>query len=217
MNHIPKKYDVLKEVIEYRDGSPYWLVNRGTRAKAGTIAGSISIKGYRIIGCRINGKSHHVRSSRLSFYIHNGYLPEMPLVVDHINQIKTDDRPENLRSATLSQNGRNCSKKQNASSKYKGVSYHQATKKWQVRINFDFGENYIGVFNNERDAARIWDLKTTEYGFDKCTPLNFAKDNYQFIPETIFHSEPMYQPDLFTFARMGTCKGGPQQSGCGQT
>ncbi len=225
MKQIPLKYyQKLAAVIKYRDKNPYWLINGGSRARAGTIAGTIDKNGYRKIGCTIDGKRHSIKSSRLSFYIHNGYLPKWPLIVDHINQIKSDDRPENLREVTVSQNNRNSPKRKNTTSTYTGVTWHIPTNKWQARIQGNFGEIYIGVFHHEKDAAHIRDLTIIEYGFGLYNDLNFPNGTYEFIPETIFHIEPMYQPDLFNdlvpvkvtgWKHEG--KGRSQQLGCGET
>ena len=72
------------------------------------------------------------------------------LVVDHINDIKTDNRLENLQIVTQRENNRKT--QGNYSSQYKGVNWHKATNKWRARITINNKEKYLGVFLNEYDA-----------------------------------------------------------------
>ena len=55
--------------------------------------------------------------------------PENYSQIDHINGIKNDNRLENLRWVSRSQNCRNKKKKMNTSSQYKGVSYYKPNNK----------------------------------------------------------------------------------------
>ena len=60
-------------------------------------------------------------------------------MVDHINQIKTDNRIENLRWATFSQNNTNKSIQSNNTSGYKGISFTKSLnlEYWRVQIMKD--------------------------------------------------------------------------------
>ena len=101
------------------------------------------------------------------------------LEVDHINRNPLDCRKENLRVATHQQNSRNVSKRKNASSKYKGVSWHasKAEKpihwKWQARIQYGGKLINIGSFRNEEQAARAYDAAAINY-FGEFAAVNFA-------------------------------------------
>lgn len=91
--------------------------------------------------------------------------------VDHINGNKLDNRRENLRVVTRSQNNWN-QKKTRGASIYKGVSWHKQTKKWRVRVN-KFGKEYgLGLFENEKEAAVAYDEKAKEL-FGNHARLNF--------------------------------------------
>ncbi len=72
-------------------------------------------------------------------------------IVDHINRIKTDNRRENLRLVQPLINCLNRGPKLNSKSKYKGVAKQK--NKWQVYVN----KKYIGIFNNEKEAAMAYD------------------------------------------------------------
>src|SRR6185503_5582427 len=83
-------------------------------------------------------------------------------VIDHINNDRLDNRIENLREVTCSQNSVNKIKKPNTTSKYYGVS--RATTKgtggsmmWQCQFRSnDFQYNFI--YENELHAAHHYDL-----------------------------------------------------------
>lgn len=88
---------------------------------------------------------------------------EKDIDVDHINHDRTDNRKENLRRATRSQNNMNNSVRKNKISKYKGVMFDKYRNKWKVRIKVDGKEIAIGRFNNEIEAARAYDIYAEKY------------------------------------------------------
>ncbi|MDQ1226502.1 hypothetical protein QE443_002663 [Pantoea ananatis] len=132
----------LKEAIHYDPESGVFtrLISAGGQA-AGSIAGSISIDGYRQI--RIDGK--HYRGARLAFLYMTGVAP---LIVDHINRKRHDDRWENIREADFSQNAANNKLSIRNKSGFKGVSWDKRLKRWRVRVNIDGRQRLIGYFDN---------------------------------------------------------------------
>ena len=78
------------------------------------------------------------------------------LVVDHINDIKTDNRLENLQLVTQRYNS---SKKKRGSSKYTGVHWDNAYHKWISSIRIDGKKTVLGRFNNEYDAHLLYQEK----------------------------------------------------------
>ena len=72
------------------------------------------------------------------------------LVVDHINNIKTDNKLSNLQLITHRQNSSKRLKKY--TSKYVGVSWRKDRHKWTSRINIGSKYKSLGVFDNEVDA-----------------------------------------------------------------
>ena len=86
-------------------------------------------------------------------FLHN---PDNKQFVDHINQIKTDNRLENLRFVTKSENNRNGSKRIDNTSGTLGVNYHKKknncwTAKWYdfdgKRKTKSFSTNKFGEDN----------------------------------------------------------------------
>lgn len=114
------------EDFEYRDGALYWAKPR-KGAKVGTEAGAVSHYGYRIIG--YNGKS--LRRARIVWEMHNGPIPS-GYEVDHINGDRLDDRIENLRLATSSQNTWNQRLRTDNTSGFKGIRWEESRGRWRV-------------------------------------------------------------------------------------
>lgn len=92
--------------------------------------------------------------------------------IDHINNVRTDNRWVNLRQATRQQNGRNRPSHRNASSKYLGVSWYKPTKKWRSTIVVGRIQSHLGYFESENDAALAYD-HAAERLFGEFANLNF--------------------------------------------
>ena len=91
---------------------------------------------------------------------------------DHINGNGLDNRRCNLRKCTRAENMRNWHKVW-GSSKYKGVAWYKAYNKWEVRIKTERREVHLGYYENEKEAAKIYNEAVREwYGqFAKTNPL----------------------------------------------
>lgn len=72
--------------------------------------------------------------------------------VDHINGVRNDNRLENLRYCTRSQNLAN-SKKRKGSSQFKGVSFRKDIGKWKAQITMNYKNISLGCFDSEKDAS----------------------------------------------------------------
>ena len=96
------------------------------------------------------------------------------LDTDHINLDPLDNRKENLRIATRSQNIANSRKHRDGTSQYKGVSWHKKDRKWQARIMHEGVNINLGQFESEEEAARTYDIAALKY-FRKFSKLNFLE------------------------------------------
>lgn len=84
------------------------------------------------------------------------------LVVDHINNIKTDNKLENLQVITQRENSYKEQGKH--TSKYKGVSWYKATNKWHSQIQINKRTKHLGFFVNEYDAHLAYQKALIDYG-----------------------------------------------------
>lgn len=76
--------------------------------------------------------------------------------VDHINGNGLDNRRENLRFATTTEQARNRPSQKGSTSRYKGVSWNSAQGKWVVKIGGSKPVSHLGYFKTEQDAARAY-------------------------------------------------------------
>lgn len=90
-----------------------------------------------------NPKVKNVLAHRFIWWFFKNNLPK---TLDHINQIKSDNRVSNLRSVTTQQNRFN-------------TSYRGCTKTkygWMVRIAVNYKSIYLGCFETEEEAHQVY-------------------------------------------------------------
>ena len=124
----PESFELLSEWFYYDTDSPSCVTwkkqSPNGRKKPGEHCSYFS-KYYRV---RLLGRWYQCHRIVL---ILNGYNPEEGQVADHVNRNRRDNRVENLRWATISQNNRNVEAK--ASS---GWRHAKATKEGNFRANY---------------------------------------------------------------------------------
>lgn len=72
--------------------------------------------------------------------------------IDHINGNRADNRIENLRLCSRSENLRNAQKRKDNTSGIKGVGLHALTGKWRARISIAGKQVYLGLFQSLKEA-----------------------------------------------------------------
>jgi hypothetical protein len=135
----------LHELFNYSDGQ---LVSK-LKIKRRNIGDTVCCKadrGYMTV-C-VDGKNY--RAHRVIYLFHHGYLPEQ---IDHINGDRSDNRIENLRPATISQNGQN--RKPTGKSGIKGVVWHKQIKRWVASISVNGKTKHLGCFETLEQAAEV--------------------------------------------------------------
>jgi HNH endonuclease len=129
-------------------------------------------------------KSYHwcAHRSRHTFYAVawiNGKMREMHSLlvsaeqVDHIDQDGLNNRRNNLRAATHSQNGANRRTNQSnkITSRFRGV--RQSRGSFQTRIGIDGQRINLDTFISEKEAAQAYDIAARKY-FGEFARCNFA-------------------------------------------
>lgn len=115
-------------LFEYLNGNLYWKIAPSSFVKAGQLAGRKGTRGYWQV--KINGKMYSLH--HLIWWIHHGYKPRY---IDHIDGNPENNRIENLRLCTLSENQANAKISKANTSGYKNIFWNKKRKKWTVRIN----------------------------------------------------------------------------------
>ena len=148
--------DYLHQLFEYKDGNLYWKLNSANNVKVGDNAGSFCSRGYKFIG--INRKVY--RMHRLIFLMFHGYLPK---IIDHKDGNPLNNRIENLREATPSQNGYNKKISKANSSGKKGVCWKKDKSKYKVEITINSKPTFFGYYKDYELACLVADEARSKY------------------------------------------------------
>ena len=117
---------------------------------------------------QINCKTKYIYLHRLILKAKKGQE------VDHRNGNGLDNRKNNLRFCTRSQNMMN-QKRRKGTSEFKGVYWHKRIKKWLAQITVNYKRTHLGYFDSEIKAGKAYDTKAVEL-FGKFARLNFPKE-----------------------------------------
>jgi hypothetical protein len=82
---------------------------------------------------------------------------------DHINHDTLDNRKNNLRKCTTSNNAMNRFINKSNKSGYKGVSWQKDRKKWAAAIKVNYKSINLGRYNNKIDAAKVYNQAALKY------------------------------------------------------
>jgi hypothetical protein len=114
-----------------------------------------------------------VKMAGRTLYMHREILgiTDSKVKVYHYNGDGLDNRRDNLRFCSTSQNNMNSTKRRDGpSSRYKGVCWHRRYKKFQADIKLRGRSKYLGMFVSELDAALAYDVAAREhFGEFACT------------------------------------------------
>ena len=91
-------YDYLHEVYYYEDGCLYYKKRVANRIKVGDKVGGVGMHGYY----NVSIKGRRYKLHRIVYYFHHGVMPDEE--IDHIDRDKSNNRIENLRVVTRSEN-----------------------------------------------------------------------------------------------------------------
>lgn len=142
----------LREVLNYDPSTGFFTWKKMDRRHwlLGTIAGARHSGGY--IRIYVRGREYY--GHRLAWlFVHGDWPPEQ---IDHINGIRTDNRIDNLRPASATENLRNTKRRKNNTSGCKGVSQHSTSRRWRARIVVNRVENHLGFFDTKEEAIAAY-------------------------------------------------------------
>ncbi len=120
-----------------------------TKRDTGAVVGWKNSKGY--LSVSYLGRS--IRSHRLAWAHYHGCWPKEE--IDHKNRNRADNRIDNLREATSSQNKINSALKKNKLG-VSGVTFRKRYSKYVARISINKHRIHLGTFDNPQDAERAF-------------------------------------------------------------
>jgi len=153
--------DELKDQLKYDPDSGIFMrikVNPQSRLKVGDVAGSLTGEGYLCI--MVNRKLY--QAHRLAWLYMTGNWPKNQ--IDHVNEIKTDNRFINLREATNLQNRQNIFMPQiNNKTGYRGVSFEKESGKYKAQIRVNNKKINLGRFDMAEEAYQAYLIGKAKY------------------------------------------------------
>lgn len=128
--------------------------------------------GYRFVVTGIHGHGDkRWRNSRIIWLWMTGEWPD-DNEIDHIDNDGWNNRWENLRKATHSQNAKNLRLKSNNTSGFPGVSYDKRRERYRARITVDWKEKWLGYFETLDDAVKAYRKAAVRYHGEFAGHLN---------------------------------------------
>lgn len=145
--------DQLKQILRYEPetGDFYW-VKPVSGVKPFSKAGHMV---HKYLCICINKRKY--RAHRLAWLYVHGKWPEND--IDHINRNPVDNRIENLREATRTENNFNKKIPLHNKSGFKNVSWNKFRNKWGARIKIKNKYQHLGLF----DCIELANLVASEH------------------------------------------------------
>lgn len=150
--------DELKEWVYYCPITGVFTRKKAAgNTKAGSRIGNVDAKGY--LKAMVLGK--YVKLHQLAwFYVYGVWPPQL----DHKNQVKTDNRIDNLREANTSINCLNqTGPRKNNKLGTQGVHKTRKTGRYRACCNVNGKKHHLGVFATEAEAASVYQNFKQQY------------------------------------------------------
>lgn len=139
-----KRIDKIKLAII--KGFTYCSKTGEVKNKKGKVLISKMNNGYSVIRLYEKGKGIVLLAHHFAWFV---IYNEIVFEIDHINNIRDDNRISNLRSVTSQQNKFN-------NSKAKGYSFYKKKNNWKARIKVNGVDIHLGYFTTELEARESY-------------------------------------------------------------
>lgn len=143
---LPEQSELQRMFSYTIDGLLKRKVSSGRSPKGALIAGKLEDSGYY----RMNVNGRLYLSHRVIWKLIKGTEPKY---IDHKNNIRTDNRIENLREASRNENARSQILPSNNTTGFIGVSYYKNLKKWSASICVNGVSKRIGYYKDIKQAV----------------------------------------------------------------
>ena len=113
------------------------------------------------------------------------FVGKSKLQAIHIDRDKTNDRLSNLKYGTNRENQAHHSIVSQKTSNYIGVCKRKGTKNWQSEITIDFKNIYLGRYEDEKEAADMYQLALKMFEEGELVTRKTVTAKMKFINENI--------------------------------
>lgn len=146
---------------EPQTGKLIWKTNNHSKSvRPNTEAGCVNkANGYRTITLfGLSYPAHHV-----AWFLYHQKWSEYQL--DHINQVRDDNRIVNLREVTIAENARNRSRRNNTETGEHGIWFDRVRNKYVAEITMNRKRVFLKRFDDPDEAVASREAKLIELGF----------------------------------------------------
>jgi len=161
----------LKENLSYDPTTGFlnWKVPYKKRS-LNTPVGTLHSSGYLLFSAGFSNMAYSLRVHRVCWFLYYGKWPSC--FIDHIDGDRINNKLDNLREASFTENAQNSKKAINNNSGFRGVSWCKERGKWSARIRTNGKYKYLGRFDCPTVAALAYDKASLKYHGD------FGKRNF---------------------------------------
>lgn len=159
--------EIVRDLFNYSDGNLIRKTKTAQKTKIGEVAGGHHGDGYYKL--RVCGKKYFLH--RIIFLWHHGFMPEC---LDHIDGNQSNNRIENLRAATMSQNCMNKKLQKNNTTGVRGVHLDKKCGRFVASITVLRKRVVLGYFENLEDASNCYSEKVRQFHGEFSRPIDMS-------------------------------------------
>lgn len=152
-NDLTAKFVRSQLRYDPKTGIVRWKVRRSQRTPVGSMAGTDDLGGYRSVSFTLPSRVKRYYLHRVIFLMMTGRWPKAD--VDHINGNRRDNRWNNLREATRSENNWNSAIRRYNTSGHKGVT-RRRDGTWIAQIRIKYKPLFLGAWDTKKEAAAAY-------------------------------------------------------------
>ena len=148
----------LEELKEYFDYNPdtgiiIWKKTTNPLIKVGAEAGHERVKTKNLAYREIKFNYTQYKAHRLAYYMYHGIDPRNN-DIDHEDRNGLNNKINNLRLATRSDNSKNRSMAENNTSGVTGVTWDKKRGRWRAQLKLNGKHKFLGYYLNIQDAEQ---------------------------------------------------------------